>query len=118
MISMYQLMITIGILGAYLSDTAFSYSGAWRWMLGVIIIPAVLLLIGVIFLPDSPRWFAAKRRFVDAERVLLRLRDTSAEAKRELDEIRESLKVNSPAGRCLKTTATSAARCSSASCCR
>ena len=35
MISMYQLMITIGILGAYLSDTAFSYSGAWRWMLGL-----------------------------------------------------------------------------------
>ncbi|MGQ7148112.1 MFS transporter, partial [Escherichia sp. SS-MK2] len=34
MISMYQLMITIGILGAYLSDTAFSYTGAWRWMLG------------------------------------------------------------------------------------
>lgn len=93
MISMYQLMITIGILGAYLSDTAFSYSGAWRWMLGVIIIPAILLLIGVFFLPDSPRWFAAKRRFHDAERVLLRLRDTSAEAKRELDEIRESLQV-------------------------
>ncbi|EGS2004019.1 MULTISPECIES: galactose/proton symporter [Enterobacter] len=93
MISMYQLMITIGILGAYLSDTAFSYSGAWRWMLGVIIIPAVLLLIGVFFLPDSPRWFAAKRRFHDAERVLMRLRDTSAEAKNELEEIRESLKV-------------------------
>ncbi len=59
----------------------------------MIIIPAILLLIGVFFLPDSPRWFAAKRRFVDAERVLLRLRDTSAEAKRELDEIRESLQV-------------------------
>ncbi len=93
MISMYQLMITIGILGAYLSDTAFSYSGEWRWMLGVIIIPAILLLIGVFFLPDSPRWFAAKRRFHDAERVLLRLRDTSAEAKNELEEIRESLQV-------------------------
>lgn len=77
----------------YLSEIAFSYSGAWRWMLGVIIIPAILLLIGVFFLPDSPRWFAAKRRFHDAERVLLRLRDTSAEAKRELDEIRESLQV-------------------------
>ncbi|KEP73130.1 D-galactose transporter GalP, partial [Microbacterium sp. SUBG005] len=62
-------------------------------MLGVIIIPAILLLIGVFFLPDSPRWFAAKRRFHDAERVLLRLRDTSAEAKNELEEIRESLKV-------------------------
>nr|MCX3324124.1 MFS transporter [Bacillus paranthracis] len=93
MISMYQLMITIGILGAYLSDTAFSYTGAWRWMLGVIIIPAILLLIGVFFLPDSPRWFAAKRRFVDADGVLLRLPDTSPEAKRELDEIRESLQV-------------------------
>ncbi|RPH26092.1 sugar porter family MFS transporter [Buttiauxella warmboldiae] len=93
MISMYQLMITIGILGAYLSDTAFSYSGSWRWMLGVITIPALILLVGVFFLPDSPRWFAAKRRFHDAERVLLRLRDTSAEAKRELEEIRESLKV-------------------------
>lgn len=93
MISMYQLMITIGILGAYLSDTALSYSGAWRWMLGVIIIPAILLLIGVFFLPDSPRWYAAKRRFHDAERVLMRLRDTSAEAKNELDEIRESLQV-------------------------
>lgn len=93
MISMYQLMITIGILGAYLSDTAFSYNGEWRWMLGVITIPAILLMIGVFFLPDSPRWFAAKRRFHDAERVLMYLRDSSEEAKRELDEIRESLKV-------------------------
>ncbi|WP_396349767.1 sugar porter family MFS transporter [Atlantibacter subterraneus] len=93
MISMYQLMITIGILAAYLSDTAFSDAGAWRWMLGIITIPAVLLLIGVFFLPDSPRWFAAKRRFHDAERVLMHLRDSSAEARRELDEIRESLKV-------------------------
>lgn len=49
MISMYQLMITIGILAAYLSDTAFSYTGAWRWMLGVITIPAGLLLVGVFF---------------------------------------------------------------------
>lgn len=93
MISMYQLMITIGILGAYLSDTAFSYTESWRWMLGVITLPALLLLVGVFFLPDSPRWFAAKRRFYDAERVLLRLRDTSAEAKKELEEIRESLKI-------------------------
>lgn len=41
----------------------------------------------------QPALVAAKRRFHDAERVLLRLRDTSAEAKRELDEIRESLQV-------------------------
>lgn len=93
MISMYQLMITIGILAAYLSDTAFSYTGAWRWMLGVITIPALLLLIGVFFLPDSPRWLAARGDDNKARRVLERLRDSSAQAKSELDEIRESLKI-------------------------
>ncbi|EOS95897.1 sugar porter family MFS transporter [Erwinia tracheiphila] len=93
MISLYQLMITIGILGAYLSDTAFSFSGEWRWMLGVITIPAALLLVGVFFLPNSPRWLAAKGDFRSAQRVLDRLRDTSEQAKRELDEIRESLKI-------------------------
>lgn len=93
MISLYQLMVTIGILGAYLSDTAFSYTGEWRWMLGVITIPALLLLVGVFFLPNSPRWLAAKGDFRSAQRVLESLRDTSAQAKRELDETRESLKI-------------------------
>ncbi len=62
MISMYQLMITIGILGAYLSDTAFSYSGAWRWMLGVII--------------DSGG-IAADRRYLPAGQPALVRRQTS-----------------------------------------
>jgi len=93
MISMYQLMITIGILAAYLSDTGFSYTGAWRWMLGVITIPALLLLVGVFFLPDSPRWLAARGNDDKARRVLEKLRDTSEQAKKELNEIRESLKV-------------------------
>ncbi|MBH1930479.1 sugar porter family MFS transporter [Serratia rubidaea] len=93
MISMYQLMITIGILAAYLSDTAFSYSGAWRWMLGIITIPALLLLVGVIFLPRSPRWLASRGRHEEARQVLEMLRDTTTQAKAELDEIRESLKI-------------------------
>ncbi|QNK33293.1 sugar porter family MFS transporter [Serratia sp. JUb9] len=93
MISMYQLMITIGILAAYLSDTAFSYSGAWRWMLGVITIPALLLLIGVFFLPRSPRWLASRGRHEEARQVLDMLRDTTEQAKAEMDEIRESLKI-------------------------
>ncbi|WP_380180310.1 sugar porter family MFS transporter [Kalamiella sp. sgz302252] len=103
MISLYQLMITIGILGAYLSDTAFSYTGEWRWMLGVITIPAALLLVGVCFLPNSPRWLAAKGNFRDAQRVLDRLRDTSEQAKRELDEIRESLKIKQSGWNLFKT---------------
>ena len=93
MISMYQLMITIGILGAYLSDTAFSYSGAWRWMLGVITIPALVLLVGVFFLPDSPRWLASRDRHDQARLVLEKLRDSSKQAHDELNEIRESLKL-------------------------
>ncbi|OKP28615.1 MULTISPECIES: sugar porter family MFS transporter [Serratia] len=93
MISMYQLMITIGILGAYLSDTAFSYSGSWRWMLGIITLPALLLFVGVFFLPRSPRWLASRGRDAEARKVLEMLRDTTEQAKAELDEIRESLKI-------------------------
>lgn len=37
MISMYQLMVTLGIVLAFLSDTAFSYSSNWRAMLGFLL---------------------------------------------------------------------------------
>ncbi|MDN4627914.1 sugar porter family MFS transporter [Erwinia sp. PsM31] len=93
MISTYQLMITFGILLAFLSDTAFSYSGNWRAMLGILALPAVLLFVMVIFLPNSPRWLAAKGLHVEAEEVLRMLRDTSDKARQELNEIRESLKM-------------------------
>jgi SP family arabinose:H+ symporter-like MFS transporter len=93
MISMYQLMVTLGIVLAFLSDTAFSYSGNWRAMLGILALPAVALLAMVIFLPNSPRWLAAKGQHVKAEEVLRMLRDTSEKAREELNEIRESLKV-------------------------
>ena len=55
MISMYQLMVTLGIVMAFLSDTAFSYSGNWRAMLAVLALPAVVLIVLVVFLPNSPR---------------------------------------------------------------
>jgi SP family arabinose:H+ symporter-like MFS transporter len=93
MIAMYQLMVTLGILVAFLSDTAFSYSGNWRAMLGVLCIPALILMVAVFFLPNSPRWLAAKGRHVEAEQVLNMLRDTSEKARQELNDIRESLKL-------------------------
>ncbi|WP_024554107.1 sugar porter family MFS transporter [Franconibacter helveticus 513] len=93
MISLYQLMVTLGILLAFLSDTALSYSGNWRAMLGVLALPAIALLIMVIFLPNSPRWLAAKGKHIEAEEVLRMLRDTSEKARQELNDIRESLKV-------------------------
>ncbi len=118
MISMYQLMVTLGIVLAFLSDTYFSYSGNWRAMLGVLALPALVLIVLVVFLPNSPRWLAQKGRHVEAEEVLRMLRDTSEKAREELNEIRESLKLKQGAGRCLRSTATYVARCSSACCCR
>ena len=85
MISMYQLMVTLGIVLAFLSDTAFSYSGNWRAMLGVLALPAVILIVLVVFLPNSPRWLAEKGRHIEAEEVLRMLRDTSEKARDELN---------------------------------
>ena len=93
MISLYQLMITVGILAAFLSNTAFSSSGNWRWMLGVIAFPAILLLMGVLVLPRSPRWLMIRGREDEALAVLLQLRADRATAEKEIREIREQLQV-------------------------
>jgi SP family galactose:H+ symporter-like MFS transporter len=92
MISMYQLMITTGILVAFLSDTAFSYSGNWRWMLGVIAIPGTLFLLGLFLLPYSPRWLMMRGRREEAAAVLQRLRGDADQVAREVADIEEQLK--------------------------
>jgi len=69
-VAVYQLMITIGIVLAFLSDLIFTPSGQWRWMLGVISIPAVIMFIGVMFLPRSPRWLMLSNRRREALSVL------------------------------------------------
>jgi MFS transporter, SP family, galactose:H+ symporter len=92
MVSLYQLMITIGIFVAFLSDTAFSYSGNWRWMLGVIAIPGVLFLVGLFALPESPRWLLMVGRKHQGLDVLTRLRGDPAVVSREAADIEEQLK--------------------------
>jgi MFS transporter, SP family, galactose:H+ symporter len=92
MVSLYQLMITIGILVAFLSDLAFSYSGSWRWMLGVIAIPGVLFLVGVSLLPESPRWLLMRARKDEALDVLRRLRGDPGVVAREASDIEEQLR--------------------------
>jgi SP family galactose:H+ symporter-like MFS transporter len=92
MVSLYQLMITIGILVAFLSDTAFSYSGNWRWMLGVIAIPGVFFLAGLMALPESPRWLLMCGRRQQGLDVLLRLRGDPAVVSREAADIEEQLR--------------------------
>ncbi|MDO1528397.1 sugar porter family MFS transporter [Fulvimonas sp. R45] len=92
MIGMYQLMITLGILLAFLADTALSASGNWRWMLGVIAIPGALFLLGLFPLPESPRWLVMRGRRAEAEVVLCRLRGDAAQASREAGEIKAQLR--------------------------
>lgn len=92
-ISGYQLMVTVGILLAFLSDTYFSYSGSWRSMLSIIAIPGFILIMTVFTLPDSPRWLATKGRFAEAGKVLNMLHEKTEVAEEELADIKETLKV-------------------------
>ncbi|AJC95323.1 sugar porter family MFS transporter [Staphylococcus hyicus] len=59
--SLNQLMITIGILSSFLVNYALAPFEAWRWMLGLAVVPSLILMIGVIFMPESPRWLLEKR---------------------------------------------------------
>lgn len=101
MISMYQLMITIGIVIAFLSDTWLaSYAtfggmvgGHWRVMLGIIALPSVVMFVGVLFLPESPRWLFLKERKSDALDVFRRMKLEAREIDMEVHEIEESLRV-------------------------
>ncbi len=75
-VSLFQLAITIGILAAYLVDYAFSGSGGWRWMLGLAFVPGAILGLGMIRMPESPRWLAEHGDLDLARRVLKRIRGT------------------------------------------
>ena len=101
LVSLYQLLITIGIVIAFISDAWFStyasihgvVGGHWRMMLGILVIPSMIMFLAVSFLPRSPRWLVLRGKKEEAALVLARLRNTSAEAARELEEIEEELSV-------------------------
>ncbi|WP_411900111.1 MFS transporter, partial [Salmonella enterica] len=93
MVIIYPLLVTFGCGVTFFTDTAFDYSGNWREMLGGLALPAVLLIILVVLLPNSPRLLAQKGRHIEAEEVLRMLRDTAEKARDELNEIREGLKL-------------------------
>ncbi len=89
-VSFNQLMITLGILVAYIVDWGFAgFSHNWRWMFGVGVVPGAALAIGMTFMPFSPRWLVEKGRRDDARRVLRRYRDSDDDVERELREIED-----------------------------
>jgi SP family galactose:H+ symporter-like MFS transporter len=75
-VSLFQLAITIGILAAYLVDYAFAKTESWRWMLGLAVVPGAILGLGMLFLPESPRWLATYLQEDAARKVLTRIRGT------------------------------------------
>ncbi|WP_278810049.1 sugar porter family MFS transporter [Obesumbacterium proteus] len=109
-VAINQLTIVIGVLAAQLvnlmiaepvassatmQDIVQSWNGqvGWRWMFGAELIPAVLFLLLMFLVPDSPRWLAKAGKQDKAERMLRRI--GSAEYAREtMADIRETLGVN------------------------
>ena len=83
----YQLAITVGILGSYLTGLLITGAGMWRVMFGLGALPGLLFLIGLAFLPESPRWLALKRSSDQARASLRRLRGGDWDVDRELAEM-------------------------------
>jgi sugar porter (SP) family MFS transporter len=92
LISLYQLALTVGIALANLVGYWLAGLQAWRWMFGIGALPAVLFLLLVLTLPESPRWLFAQKRIVEAQSVLDTYTD-AAGAKLFLEDIEMALQV-------------------------
>merc|ERR1712224_84848 len=64
----------------------------WRFVIWVQIIPGAMLLVGMLFAPQSPRWLVLKGRVEEAKETLRGLRPTQAMADDEFQEVQASLR--------------------------
>lgn len=87
LVSLQQFLITVGILLSYLINYLLAGAEAWRLMLGLGIIPAAVLLIGMFFLPESPRWLFSMGQRDEARSTLRRSRGSDEEVDEELNAI-------------------------------
>jgi MFS transporter, SP family, major inositol transporter len=95
MVTQNELMIVSGQLLAFtinaiLGNTMGDSSHVWRYMLIIAALPAIFLFIGMLKVPESPRWLVSKGRSAEALKVLSKIRDEN-QAKKELKEIEASL---------------------------
>ncbi|EED18210.1 MFS sugar transporter, putative [Talaromyces stipitatus ATCC 10500] len=86
LIMSWQLWTAFGIFCGVGANLALVNTGdiAWRLQLGSAFIPAVPLMLGVWFCPESPRWLMTKKRHDKAYKSLLSLRNTPLQAARDL----------------------------------
>jgi sugar porter (SP) family MFS transporter len=92
LVSLYQFAITVGILAAYLVDFGFASAGGWRWMLGLALIPSLVLVGGMIVMPESPRFLFKIGDAGRARSELDRIYDDPAASASEEASIAESLR--------------------------
>ncbi len=91
-VAINQLTIVIGILVTNLVNYTLSDSGpdAWRWMFGLGLVPSALFLLGVLWLPESPRWLVKAGQYEKAKAVLAKIGST-AFVEGTLNDIEKSL---------------------------
>jgi SP family galactose:H+ symporter-like MFS transporter len=97
-VSLYQMAITVGIFLAYFADYLLLSAGkdAWRFMLGISAIPAVLLLVAMWPLGDSARWYLRVGRRAEAESVIRKV-DPAADVDAEVAAIQVAITTDSQA---------------------
>ncbi len=94
LVSLFQLAITAGILFSYLINRVFANAEFnWRWMLGAGLIPALILLVGIAFLGDTPRWLISKRREKEAKEIFLKI-NPEDDVKKHIAEIRSTIETS------------------------
>jgi SP family galactose:H+ symporter-like MFS transporter len=90
----YQVATVVGIIIGYLAAYLLAGSESWRWMLGLAAVPAALVTVMLLRMPDTARWYMLKGR-VDEARATLRQVEPAADVEAELAEISRALKEES-----------------------
>ncbi len=93
MVAINQLTVVIGILVTNLVNYSLRNSGvdAWRLMFGLGAVPSLVFLLGVLWLPESPRWLTKAGKHTKAQQVLFKLGDDNF-VKKTFLSIQDSLK--------------------------
>jgi sugar porter (SP) family MFS transporter len=86
--SLNQLMIVVGILAAFIVNAILASSGNWRLMLGLAAVPSAILLAGMLFMPETPRYLVHAGEEDEARDVIEDL-PTEESADERIEEIRD-----------------------------
>jgi sugar porter (SP) family MFS transporter len=89
-----QIFIVLGILIAFLVSYGLGPSGNWRAMFAGAIIPAAILLVGLIVLPETPRWLVKNGREEEARSVLISSHGGTADLDAEIATIRDVIRLD------------------------